>query len=557
MLTNTMTRKKGCGCGGGGATKGGSCGCKSCDCAGTGCSVCEAPPGAYARPQFFSGQLLTEDDLQSMIDYTVGKNRLHNRMLFGQGVACGLGVSKDPCEPLRHLVVRQGYAIDCCGNDIVVPCETTLDVVQLVRDLRARILGKDCGDPCPSPEETEAAEKAELTSIRKLLATGELVEVPSDEARPQDADYLNEVIGGVRSPALVAEPAKLRARTSYCLYVVYCEQPADPVAPYDGADTCGGGECSHTRIREGYRFELRCAMPSGCEPQHRRVEPSSGFLAGPTGRAMGVFFGLQRVNVTRKVEDRDAAIQRLKDTVANSTGVFDQSQATLISEASRLSLDPAGMARLNTIVAILLISWLRRVDCDSMLFDCPACDEDGVLLACFDFENCKISNLCVQNRTQILSSQYAAQLGLTHLWRCMRMRACCWPDKYTDVPIIESGIGVGQIAGTVDARWLVRTEGAVAAGPAAEGEANAEAAADKILEELENFLKSRVARLDDPVLPEYQSTLLPDLIRVFGSEVTRAPDDQTVAHDELRKQIADLRAELDQLKELVEPKKRK
>src|SRR5215831_2967375 len=105
MQTNTMTSKKssGCGCSGGGSSssKGGSCGCSggkscgcggggSCGCGGKGCSVCEAPPEAYSRPQFFSGQLLTEDDLQSMVDYTVAKNRLHNRMLFGEGVACGL-----------------------------------------------------------------------------------------------------------------------------------------------------------------------------------------------------------------------------------------------------------------------------------------------------------------------------------------------------------------------------------------------------------------------------------------------------------------------------------
>src|SRR5689334_16573871 len=141
MQTSAVTSKKssGCSC----ASKGGSCGC-----GGKGCSVCESLPESYSRPQFFSGQLLTEDDLQSQIDYTVAKNRLHNRMLFGEGVACGLGVTTDSCEPERHLVVRPGYAIDCCGNDILVPCETTLDVVQLVRDMRARMLGKDCGDPC-------------------------------------------------------------------------------------------------------------------------------------------------------------------------------------------------------------------------------------------------------------------------------------------------------------------------------------------------------------------------------------------------------------------------
>ena len=145
MQANIMTAGKslGCGCGGSGggsaAKPAGSCGCR-----GAGCSVCEASPQAYVRPQFFSGQLLTEDDLQSLTDYVVGKNRLHNRMLFGEGVACGLRVNVDPCDN-RRLVVSPGYALDCCGNDIVVACQATLDVVQLVRSL---IVPLDPGADC-------------------------------------------------------------------------------------------------------------------------------------------------------------------------------------------------------------------------------------------------------------------------------------------------------------------------------------------------------------------------------------------------------------------------
>src|SRR5215831_10308518 len=512
MQTNTMTSKKssGCGCSGGGSSssKGGSCGCSggkscgcggggSCGCGGKGCSVCEAPPEAYSRPQFFSGQLLTEDDLQSMVDYTVAKNRLHNRMLFGEGVACGLGVTQDVCEPVRHLTVRPGYAIDCCGNDIVVPCEATLDVVQLVRDLRARTLGKDCGDPCPPLDDTQAADPADTTT-----ATGGTLVQP-----------INNIVGGDRNPVKLIDPAILKARSSYCLYLVYCEQPSDPVAPYDGADTCGGGDCSNTRIREGYRFELRCAKPTGCEALHRRIEPNQIYQNTDTARAEAILNHMKTVNQTLREEDQATTIARIKETIADPSGAFDQYQAPLINEASRLKLAGGGLTRFNTIIAILLISWLRRGDCKSLLFDCPPCDEDGVLLACFDFENCKISNLCAQSRIQILSPAYFAQLGLTQLWRCMRIAQCCRPDKDSySVGSIKGGfIGQGQIAGNLRARVLMAerplveaaTDGVPEVGvpPAAPAPTPApveNAGDDDIsIEELQGFLNTRVARIDN------------------------------------------------------------
>jgi hypothetical protein len=567
MQTNTMTSKKssGCGCGGGGggASKGG-CGCggkscgsggSSCGCGGKGCSVCEAPPEAYSRPQFFSGQLLTEDDLQSLVDYTVSKNRLHNRMLFGDGVACGLGVKVDPCEPLRHLVVRPGYAIDCCGNDLVVPCEATLDVVQLVRDLRSRMLGKDCGDPCRDPEEDSAADEIPVAE-----AVGEPV---AEAAAPINA-LLAGIGGRIRPPI---GGIKVKPRTSYCLYLVYCEQPADPVAPYDGADTCGGGECQHTRVREGYRFELRCGTPSGCEPRKRVIAPKSGFYQSATSKAVRVYEKLSEADAALSLRSRGEVLDQMKVLMSETPGEYGAPQDILLERARQLELSRSGQSRFNTIMALLLIGWLRKIDCDSLLPECPPCDEDGVLIACFDFEDCKISNLCAQRRLQILSPAYFAQLGLTQAWRCMRIAACCRPDEYADLNTLRNGaLGAGQIYGRVEARMLIREDGAIAearaaetaaaiaAGAAAPAPAPAQdAQAEEVsLDDLKEFLTARVSRIDNPDLPEYQATLLPDLIRAFDTSVTRAPADQEAVHVELRKEIAGLHGELDQMRKLVE-----
>lgn len=189
----------GCGCGGGGsstAIKGNDCGC--------GCGGEAAARGtAFVRPSFFGGMLLTEDDLQAALDYERAKRRLTNRYVLGAGVVCGLDVTCDPCDA-RKVVVAPGYAIECCGNDIVIDCAEPIDVIDLARALRQK-LGKDCGEPCDQEGSAE-----------------------------------------------------------YLLYVRYVEMPSDPVAPY-AQDDCATGDCEFSRVREGYAFELRCEQPEAAK----------------------------------------------------------------------------------------------------------------------------------------------------------------------------------------------------------------------------------------------------------------------------------------------------
>src|SRR5277367_2241641 len=134
---SVSSSKSPCGCGGSGAAT-----ASPCNCGGGGaCATCQGQ--SYVRPLFFAGQLLTEDDLQSLGDYVVAKNRLHNRHLFGDGVACGLGVTCAPCEK-GHVTVNPGYALDCCGNDIVVACPQDLDINQMVHQLMTKLRQADC-----------------------------------------------------------------------------------------------------------------------------------------------------------------------------------------------------------------------------------------------------------------------------------------------------------------------------------------------------------------------------------------------------------------------------
>ena len=139
MSVSTAVARPGCGCGGSGG--GAGCGCGGA--CGSGTVPANLAATAFVRPKFFAGQLLTEDDLSALTAYITAKERLHNRYLFGAGVVCGLWVSCDPCGG-STVTVQPGYALDCCGNDLVLPCAATLDVNAMIRDLRAAPADREC-----------------------------------------------------------------------------------------------------------------------------------------------------------------------------------------------------------------------------------------------------------------------------------------------------------------------------------------------------------------------------------------------------------------------------
>src|SRR6516165_9368460 len=101
--------------------------------AGPSCQPCPECGGleCLCRPRFFAGQLLTEQDLNRLENYILAKNRLHNRYLVGHGVVCGLEVKCSPCA--NTVSVSAGYAIDPCGNDIIVCSPDTVDICKLIK----------------------------------------------------------------------------------------------------------------------------------------------------------------------------------------------------------------------------------------------------------------------------------------------------------------------------------------------------------------------------------------------------------------------------------------
>ena len=81
------------------------------------------------RLHYFSGRLLSADDLQREQEYVLARLRRLNRLTHGWGVIRGLAVSR---RGTNTVVVQPGLAIGCAGNEIVVGEERKISLTAFV-----------------------------------------------------------------------------------------------------------------------------------------------------------------------------------------------------------------------------------------------------------------------------------------------------------------------------------------------------------------------------------------------------------------------------------------
>lgn len=155
--------------GGGTGTAAAAAGPAPCPC---GCAECPEECGldCIERPIFNGCQLLEADDLTAIVDWA--RQRLDRlRLRDGWGVVCGLDVRCDHAHRGR-IVVEAGYAVGCCGEDIVLCQEQTVDL-SCACDPR--------NDPCAKepPRETGLSSPCTpLTAVDILLEPDETLAEP-------------------------------------------------------------------------------------------------------------------------------------------------------------------------------------------------------------------------------------------------------------------------------------------------------------------------------------------------------------------------------------------
>ncbi|HEY0111315.1 MAG TPA: hypothetical protein VGB67_16870 [Fibrella sp.] len=80
---------------------------------------------AIERNRFFLGKAMGPRDFDCDPDYFLSRHRLHNRLLHGWGIVCGLDVvphSDENCKK-EYVIVQSGVALDRYGREVIL-CQT-------------------------------------------------------------------------------------------------------------------------------------------------------------------------------------------------------------------------------------------------------------------------------------------------------------------------------------------------------------------------------------------------------------------------------------------------
>jgi hypothetical protein len=220
------------------------------------------------RPRYFAGQLLTEADLNSEQAYVIAKNRLHNRYLHGWGVVCGLEVICSPCN--GWVSVKEGYALDPCGNDIVVCRQTDfniLDQIQKCIDARRRT-----AQECPPWQDPNA--NCVDTEDHWCIT----IKYQETQARPTMPLRQEGTSTGCNSGCGCGsgkKTAPASASTSGCSCGGGCgDAPAAPKS------TARGVACEPTRILEQFRLEV-VPQPAECRDAHDKTTAGASTTFDP------------------------------------------------------------------------------------------------------------------------------------------------------------------------------------------------------------------------------------------------------------------------------------
>lgn len=232
-----------------------------CPC---GCAPCE---GACCRldclvqPRFFCGQLLTDHDLTALVGWARDKFALATRR-DGWGVVCGLDVrcAADERNPLR-VRVTPGYAVSCCGDDVVVCEETVLDLSDACREE-----ADPCADLRRQLRETRDGGQAARAGAGRARAYGlraaARADAPRDLAGPQGAN------GGDGNGGGDGDGDELENFRAVDIFLRYAEKPAGPSTAFGRSACSEAAECEYSRTEESYALGWQFGEP-GTDPVER------------------------------------------------------------------------------------------------------------------------------------------------------------------------------------------------------------------------------------------------------------------------------------------------
>jgi hypothetical protein len=351
--------------------------CCDCGCKKTECKCCELI--CFERPDYHCGHLLTDADLSLQIRYLVEKNKLRNRTLFGTGVVCGLKMTCDP-DCCDHILIHEGYAIDACGNDIVV-CETAcFDVIAALR-------------------------------AKHLIAKVE----ERDRCKPEVEEHCCDV--------------------PQCFYVSICyeEEDAEFQTPFQAGCASGPQDCVPTRIKERFRIEVSDKPPehhSYLDWLEKRLRHCFRlFIDSPVGRLMQKEMALLKTVADGKAEPTTQGKDRYCEVFCLLKAQFqqqikqcrDQLSCDLAKEVACLTCpdakgDQYGPAMQAAYASLFKLMHQYQYDCvlADLVFDCKEPKEGGcVLLGCVLVDDCCVLRVSNTHRRYVWSFANILQILIT------------------------------------------------------------------------------------------------------------------------------------------------
>jgi hypothetical protein len=372
-----------------------------CDSSAT--CLCPACRGlaTFERPRFFTGQLLTEAELNGEQVYVVDKNRLHNRYLHGCGVVCGLAVTCNDCDD-SSVTIRAGYAIDPCGNDIVVQKDRRFDVMEAIDRCRAAGRRPEECDPLVPPDDPACADLAERWCIvvkyveEEARAVAALRDVSSKvacscgghgHANGNGNGHSGCTCGGSKGSTTMVASAPAYATTASSL------------------------ACEPTRIREGYRLEV---VPAPDEEDEVELEGLAKIVT-ECRKATAALLA-KAPDLDLDPDQLHQACCRFELEVRKYLGASDVLRCELRQQladvhcpgAPQQDVDAAKykLAVTNTVTKLKELLALHMFDCVclALLPPCPPdpCD-DRVVLACVTVRNGKILRVCNGHRQHVVT----------------------------------------------------------------------------------------------------------------------------------------------------------
>ena len=327
------------------------------------------------RVKYSCGQLLTDGDLNTDQRYYIEKNKIHNRYLHGWGVVCGLKVLCHPkCGTKGNVLIEKGYALDCCGNDIIVCKDQELDLLAKIKDCQ------------PKPERDEC--------------------LPGAPSTPEECKDLEK---------------------KYCLILNYKEEVARPVTALKrDEEGCSVKRCEPSRIKEGYSFEVKECRDCSNNDNNKDVDSMLKNIAKCVTPSMHEKIQVGQRMMGMNIKDFSATGHDsykskycdikiyIKDMLmSNSVRCNIESELDEITfpEAPAAGLSAADKKIYqndvnNAFSSLLALLFQKIVDCICLqiLNNCPECEKDDkVVLACVTVQNDKIKHICNLARRQVMS----------------------------------------------------------------------------------------------------------------------------------------------------------